>query len=199
MSIRKFIGSNTLSNSRILFNERAKYRNEAISKRLQAEYPGVFRDFWFIENMYYGKINRLHEFMIPKESKIKTVQLDGGESLFVLDFVADAINGFLKSYDQALSNGKISRQDQILSSLVPVKGYTNVLFDYEKNVRLLRDTIHPILIEKEKQIHDFESFVDLFMEMLFENYTNNPFTLTGFVSSKLSPLSMTGYLLRCLI
>jgi len=192
MSIRKFIGSNSLSNSRILFNERAKYRNEAISKRLQAEYPGVFRDFWFIENMYYGKINRLHEFMIPKESKIKTVQLDGGESLFVLDFVADAINGFLKSYDQALNNGKISRQDQVLSSLVPVKGYTNVLFDYEKNVRLLRDTIHPILIEKEKQIHDFESFVDLFMEMLFENYTNNPFTLTGFVSSKLSPLSMTG-------
>ena len=111
--------------------------------------------------------------MIPKESKIKTVQLDGGESLFVLDFVADAINGFLKSYDQALSNGKISRQDQILSSLVPVKGYTNVL---EEKTLTLRDgtknTIVILCIAKHKfiqtVIYSYNGDVNVSLVQMFE-------------------------------
>ena len=81
---RNFRGKNTLRSSKKLFNERAKYNNDAVPKRLLKKYPGVFRDFWFIENMYYGRIDREHRFLIAKQDKIKALSLQGDKSIFLL-------------------------------------------------------------------------------------------------------------------
>ena len=196
MAERKFGAKNNIQSSRVLFNQRAKYRNDAIPDSLSKRYPGVFRNFWFIENMYYGKIDRLHQFLIPKQEKVKSLQLDGGDAIFLFDFVADALNDMIVEHKKALSSGKISKNDSILTSLRPVKGYTNPLLDYEQVVKKIIDDIYPQLIEKEQEISNFEDFIDVFFSIFYKQRENLPLTLTGFVSSRHSPLTMTGIFLE---
>lgn len=192
MVARRFKAKNKIQNSRILFNERAKYRNDAISKRLEERYPGLFRNFWFIENMYYGKIDRQHRFLIPKEEKLKTLQLDGSGDVFLFDFVADAVLDLVKDHKKALSSGKITKGETFLTTLAFTKGYTNVLYDYELHVKALLDSIQAQIFLKEQEIENFDDFMNIFFDLYNKQETKLPFSLTGFIASRYSPLTMTG-------
>lgn len=196
MTSRKFGANNKIRNSRSLFNQRAKYRNDAIPEGLIKKYPGVFRNFWFIENMYYGKIDRLHRFLIPRQEKIKPVQLDGGDTIFLFDFAAEAVVDLLKEHKKGLSSGKISKEDDTLSVLRPKNGYTNPLLGYELLIKQLFDNIYPKIVLREAEINDFNDFIDTFLDLFYEQKEKLPISLTGFVSSRHSPLTMTGIFLE---
>lgn len=195
MASRPFNASNSIRNSRKLFIERAKYRNDAIPKRLKEEYPGVFRNFWFIENMYYGKIDRLHRFLIPKQDKLKVLDIQGNNSIFLLDFVADAATSFLSDYEKALTNGKISKNSPYLSTVQILKGHTNILYDYDVHMTSIRDEVHEVMSQNHKNIINFTDFVEFFLSHVHE-VTKKPITLTGFIGSSLSPLTSTGLFLE---
>ena len=131
MGFAEFKGSNSLKASRSLFNERGKYNNEGVPPRYLEKYPGVFRNFWFIENMYYGRINRNHQFIIPKQEKIRQLNGVDGKTIFLFDFVAHAVEDFLKEHDKALRASKIQKNDEFLSEMSAQKGYTSVLKEYD--------------------------------------------------------------------
>jgi hypothetical protein len=192
MPVRKFGGKNNLRSTRQIFNERAKYHNDAVTKRVSEQYPGLFRDFWFIENMYYGKIDREHRFLIVKQEKIKALKLQTDKSIFLVDFVADAMVDFLKEHEKALVSGKIRKGGDTLSFLGPEKGYTNVLYDYDLHVTSIRDEVHNIMASNHKRIENFDDFVEFFLEYVLTNGKNMPLTLTGFIASRLSSPSTTG-------
>ena len=189
---RNFRGKNTLRSSKKLFNERAKYNNDAVPKRLLKKYPGVFRDFWFIENMYYGRIDREHRFLIAKQDKIKALSLQGDKSIFLLDFVADAMTDFLKQHEKALTTGKIRKDSLILASLSAEKGYSTVLYDYDVHMTSIRDEVHRIMASNHRHVEDFDDFVDFFLNHVYTNGKNMPLSLTGFISSRLSSPMSTG-------
>ena len=96
MSYRKFKASNMTKNSRTLFNERGKYNNEGIPLVYRDRYPGLFRNFWFIENMYYGRMNKAHKFILLKPEKLVPANGEQGSSIYLVDFVAHALGDFLK-------------------------------------------------------------------------------------------------------
>jgi len=192
MSTRKFKGKNTIRSSRELFNERAKYHNDAVPQQLLEKYPGVFRNFWFIENMYYGKIDRQHHFLIAKPEKVKILDNSSSKSIFLLDFVADAMSAFLSEHSKALAGSKIRKNDAILSALLPEKGYTNILYDYDLHMNSVGTRVNASLRSKESHIEDFGDFMTVFLEHYLASGEITPLTLTGFIGSRLSPLSSTG-------
>lgn len=192
MGFINYNGSNSIKRSRELFNERGKYNNEGIPPRFLEEFPGLFRNFWFIENMYYGRINRDHQFVVPKQEKIR--QLSGVEtsSVFLLDFVAHAAEDFLKQHDKALRSSKIQKNDEYLSTLNPMSGYKNILRDYDLHMASIRSDLHKKAVRNANKIEDFDDFVDFFMSDIYNRDQIVPLTLTGFISSRYSSPMNTG-------
>jgi hypothetical protein len=77
MAFRKFQAKNNTKNSKFVFDQRGKYRNEAVPQRYLNRHPGLFRDFWFIENMYYGRIDQNHRFLTLKPGKTNRIGRPG--------------------------------------------------------------------------------------------------------------------------
>lgn len=192
MSYRKFRGSNTEPNTRKLFNERGKYNNEGIPKSVRLQYPGLFRNFWFIENMYYGKIDRSHRFMMLKEEKLRQVNSVEGSALFLVDFAAHALDDFIKEHKRAITASKIQKNDEFLSEINPLNGHKQLLTEYDLHMTRIRDQVHAKAIRKNEEIQDFDDFISFFIEDVKNTDQITPLTLTGFIASRLASPQATG-------
>ena len=192
MAIRKFFGSNRQSSSRKNFTERARYRNFAIPSKFLDQYPGLFRDFWFIENMYYGKIDFEHRFLIAKSDLLVPIESEGGKSVNVFNFVADAYNAFLADYRRAVDTGKIQKDDDFLSEVTAVNGYVNPLNQYDLHFTDLGKRFHKQLIKDHRRVENFNDFVEYFVEYIALKEDVSPITLTGFIASRFSSPLCTG-------
>ena len=192
MSYRKFRGSNTESNTRRLFNERGKYNNEGIPESIRQQYPGLFRNFWFIENMYYGKIDRFHRFMMLREEKLRQVNSVEGGTLFLVDFAAHALDDLIKEHKRAFTASKIQKNDEFLSEINPLNGHKQLLTEYDLHMTRIRDQVHAKAIRKNEEIQDFDDFIAFFIEDVKNTDQIVPLTLTGFIASRLSSQRSTG-------
>ena len=190
MSARRFKGANSVKNTRILFNERGKYNNEGIPLEYRRRYPGLFRNFWFIENMYYGRIDKSHKFILLKPEKLTPIDGEQGSAIYLVDFVSHALRDFLQEHKKAFSSSKIQKNDDFLSELNPHKGHRRLLTDYDFHMSSLRNEVHPKMVRKQNEITNFSQFVDFFLNEIFSKDQITPLTLTGFISSRMSsPLS----------
>ena len=190
MSSRKFFGSNRQASSRRNFTERARYRNNAIPDEFSNENPGLFRDFWFIENMYYGRIDFDHRFLLLKEEHLTTIEAAGGANVNIFNFVADAYNAFVNDYNKAVDSGKIFKNDDFLSEISAVNGYVNPLEKYNIYFLDIRNKFQKELNKDSRRIEDFNDFVNYFIEYITLQKDRVPITFTGFIASRFcSPLS----------
>jgi hypothetical protein len=188
---RKFLGSNSQTRSRNLFNSRAKYRNYAISSRLIEDNPGIFRNFWFIENMYYGRIDPVHRTVVAKRSKMKTISGTDGTSVVVFDFVANAFQNFLKDHEKAAATSKIRKNDS-LNEISAKKGYQDPLSAYDLHFTSLAAKVLFKLKRNHSRINNFEDYVTYFLDYLYEIEKDSPITFTGFMASRFSSPLTTG-------
>lgn len=192
MAYRKFRAKNTTKKSKTMFDQRGKYRNDAIPAKLKNKYPGLFRDFWFIENMYYGRINRSHQFILLDEDKLRPSSGEDGKSVFLADFVSHALDDFLTEHRKAFSTGKIQKNDEFLSEINPFKGYQRLLSAYDLYMTDVRDKIHKKMIASHGKIQNFDDFINFFLHEVFMMDQVMPLTLTGFIGSRFSSPLNTG-------
>ena len=192
MAVRKFFGSNTQPSSRKTFNERARYRNFVILPEISEKNPGMFRDFWFIENMYYGRIDLEHRFIMAKEELLTPIETENRESALVFNFVADAFKNFIKDYDKALSSGKIHKDDNFLAEVRAVKGYVSPVRKYDLHLASLEIKFQKQLFKDHRRVENFVDFVDYFLEYNMLKKDITPITLTGFMASHLCSPGSSG-------
>ena len=192
MSYRKFSASNTTKGTKNIFDERGKYRNEAVPSRLKNKYPGLFRDFWFIENMYYGRIDQNHKFILLDEDNLRSSSGEGGRAIYLVDFVSHALDDFLKEHRKAFSTSKIQKNDEFLSEINPFAGHKRLLTAYDLYMNDLRNKIHKKMIRAHNTIQDFDDFINFFLNEIFLMDQVIPVTLTGFVASRHSSPLGTG-------
>ncbi len=192
MSYRKFSASNTTKGTKNIFDERGKYRNEAVPSRLKNKYPGLFRDFWFIENMYYGRIDQNHKFVLLDEDKLRSSSGEGGRAIYLVDFVSHALDDFLKEHRKAFSTSKIQKNDEFLSEINPFAGHKRILTAYDLYMNNLRNKIHKKMIRVHNTIQDFDDFIDFFLNEVFLTDQVIPVTLSGFIASRYSSPLGTG-------
>ena len=188
---RKFLGSNAQTNTRSLFNSRAKYRNYAIPERLMADHPGIFRNFWFIENMYYGRIDPDHRIIVPNRNKLKIVPGNEGASVTSFDFVSNAFEAFLADYNRASSTGKI-RGNQALNEVSPEKGYISALKSYDLHLNRIGNQVRFRLNRNHRNIDNFGDYLNNFLHYAHQVVPDMPITFSGFLSSRYSSPLSTG-------
>jgi len=191
MASRNFRGSNAVKSSKLLFDEKKRYAKTAGASQVRNN-PGLFRDFWFIENMYYGKIDREHNFIILKPEKLKAVADQSSNTIFLVDFAANALEDFLSNHAKAASMGKIQKNDEFLSDITLIKGHKNIHSEYDLHMDAIAKRNQRYIIRNHSKIENFDDFVDLYVERIIYAKEKLPITLTGLLSSRRSSLAITG-------
>ena len=186
MSYRKFSASNTTKGTKNIFDERGKYRNEAVPSRLKNKYPGLFRDFWFIENMYYGRIDQNHKFVLLNQDKLRASSGESGKTVHLVDFVSHALDDFLAEHRRAFTASKIQKNDEFLSEINPFAGHRSLLVDYDLYMNDLRGKVHKKMIRAHNSVQNFDDFINFFLNEVFLMDQVMPLTLSGFIASRYS-------------
>ena len=180
-----FKASNSTVKTNHLFYRRMKYKLE-FGKGASDKALEVVRDFTFSDYVSYGKVNQIHETIIPRFNLLKNYQLGAAQATPVgmIEFVADQLNDFLDNVSKRILVGKVPK-GSFLNSLKPVGGYADPFIEYEKYFNLHLTNFHKTYVKDLKQqIMSFDDYLKTFYVYLQKLAPEFPCTLTGWYKSK---------------
>ena len=190
-------GKNNMS-ARDAFIHRSLYNGFAFSEAGEANVtPESTKNFWFLENMHYGRIrDKSGEVSIiaPKpELLISAGPAAANKKAKALDFVVDAYKVMNREYEKSRLQNKISSDSTYLSKLFVHKG----AFSVSDQQRKLRSTLNGsfvsyanVIKDESNSILSFGDFAPFFMEFLIPVLGVTPITNSSYMISRhSSPLT----------
>ena len=190
-------GKNNMS-ARDAFIHRSLYSGFAYSEAGEINVvPESTKNFWFLENMHYGRIrDKSGEVSIitPKtEFLLSAGPAAAGKKAVALDFVVDAYEVMKREYENSSLQNKISSDSTYLSKLFVHKG----VFSVSDQQRKLRATLNGsfvsyanVIKDESNSILSFEDFAPFFMEFLIPVLGVTPITNSSYMISRhSSPLT----------
>jgi len=190
-------GKNSMS-ARDVFIHRSLYNGFAFSKAGEVNVtPESTKNFWFLENMHYGRIrDKSGEVSIitPKtEFLLSAGPTAANKKAGALDFVVDAYEVMKREYEKSSLQNKISSDSTYLSKLFIHKG----VFSVSDQQRKLRSTLNGsfvsyanVIKDESNSILSFEDFAPFFMEFLIPVLGVTPITNSSYMISRhSSPLT----------
>ena len=154
------------------------------------------KNFEYGEHILYGRVKPFsHIPVIIKEDRLAAPKRqDPTKVVHVANFVADAYDDFVNSFETAQYRNQISMEGGFLTSPVARKGYQSPTQHYRAYSTAAFEVFQKYLTENRLhgKIKDFDSFY-----IQFHNYFKLfckalPFTLEAFHRSNLSNVNMTG-------
>ena len=168
--------------------DRAKYKLEAF--RSELEYvPKNVNDFNFLDKNLYGRVNKEHQTIYPRESKLKLIPQDG-QSYFVLDFVAEQLKMFRNKIKQSVSFRKIPQDDPYLSNITIYKGYVDPVDLYKEYLKS-----HVALFNSRVDVNKIRNYDQWIAEFIrFQKYNGGRFvsTFSGFLRTNQCSIFCSG-------
>ena len=171
-----------------LFNKRIVYEFDSQNKK----YANL-TNFNFGEKFLYGRVTRdFIPMYFSNTSNLKTFQssITEGSPLQAANFVVDMFERLATQFDKCVINGKITGGDPFLSSLRVFKAYQDPI---ELHGSYLQNYFNTLSRDLRKtnftNLHDFMFLVE---QRLESSLTLYPITFSGFVKSKLCPISVSG-------
>ena len=188
-----FYGKNNIS-SYLQYYGRINYNVSAITY----PYPKPIKDFLFGEDSYYGKIDQNYNSISVNKKLLKPVSSEGGNSIFVFNFVADQFRSFQETFNKAMLTGKIDKKDQYLSSIKAYKGYEDINNIYNNYLETINNYFIDKLINNnlENKIKSIEDFVYEYEIFVFDMTKNAPLTKNRFIKSKFCPMNVSGLMIE---
>jgi hypothetical protein len=190
-------GKNNMS-ARDAFIHRSLYSGFAYSEAGEINVvPESTKNFWFLENMHYGRIrDKSGEVSIitPKtEFLLSAGPAAAGKKAVALDFVVDAYEVMKREYENSSLQNRISSDSTYLSKLFVHKG----VFSVSDQQRKLRATLNGsfvsyanVIKDESNSILSFEDFAPFFMEFLIPVLGVTPITNSSYmISRQSSPLT----------
>ena len=188
-------GSNELFAS-ASFEERTQY----IKK-----YPAGLRnfrtvDFWYEDNKY-GRVNTLGETVYPSEARLKQLRGTGDKPVYVLDFVADAYEGFRAAmrYQESRDNFFNLEGTPFETLFFPTKGWVSVNKKYTQYAQSFYErSVFPYCSNPDvgNDIIDFDGFIEAFTRLIDRVTLSIPFTKTEYIESKYASPLMSGLVIE---
>ena len=129
-----FYGKNKQKSSMILAGQRAFYKTNAFPER-GGTGPEQVSDFTFAEFVNYGRIDtRMETVTLNTENLSFLNASNANASIPLLNFVAEAANDLIGDFERAVLIDKIPVDNELLSAIAPVMGYTDPKEAYYKYV-----------------------------------------------------------------
>lgn len=185
-----FFGKNDLD-SQDYFYSRMAYSVYAFRDHKEMKKKGVIRDFWFAENMLYGKVNSSFFAIEPKRRVL--VPIAGAGDQFTFPFIAAAYAEFEKEIRNGILSGKIGNMP-FLRKLKVHKSTESINQAYSGLSNIITNKIVRFLTRTRKadKILNFEEFMVHFSDFMLEHSTKNVITKSSFVMSSYIGLPHSG-------
>ena len=151
------------------------------------------KDFWFVENLFYGRVDPSYNVVEPNRIHLKSIPGDSTSNVIVLSFVADAFRDFVREYRKRSLSGNIRGKNPTFTNLTAKQGYSNPSAAYKKYISRIYYEFAGTYLSQKKEfaINSFEDFVGEFLNFLKirSQKVNNPITKSAFlVGNRLSPM-----------
>ena len=185
-----FIGKNSLGAEK-LFWSRLVYSAYAYDEHPEAVKEGVVKDFWFMENTYYGKVDLA--FTPLQVDRDQLVPLRNHEGHTVLPFVKDAFQALERDVRKCLLNGSLKdfpllRNIKVVESTKDFPRLTS-----QRLIIFVRFIVQQLKISgKLDSIRNFRDFMPHFESLCLQFAEESPLTKSSLVMSKPINLPYTG-------
>jgi len=168
-----------------IFNKRMVYDYASQN----AEYTNLV-NFNLGEKILYGKVSRnfVPLYLDSSSNQIRTLQ--SSNNVKALNFVADMFERLSLQFDKAIITGNIKSNEPFLSSLKAFKGYQDPFQIYTSHLNTYFNSLGKEL--KKVRYNNIEHFMTTLEGLLSETLRIYPITLSGFVKSKMCPISVSG-------
>ena len=191
----RFNGNNSQSTLE-QFIERGNFSFNAYGPGLDAPYPQPIKDFNYAERILYGRINKAHDVIFLKKTNLVQIanQSPEGSILRAANFVAEAFSNFVSSFQTEANRGRLDEKDPYIYNIVPTRAYIDSKVLYEEYILSLRNVfIRNFLTKKRREnIINFDSFLKLFFQYIFETAETLPISKTAFIASHIAGPLVSG-------
>jgi hypothetical protein len=191
-----YYASSNEEGARNLYYKRLVYslhsRNEAYKNLV---------DFSFAEKALYGRIDRYHvPIHLPQShttfmKRIKAT-VDPKAVFQAVSFVADAFNDLVMQFQKNALGGKISNNEQYLSTIMAHQAYQSPLRQYTESMASFDDIMRRFYTDENIYYANFDEFFARFMSDLDVTVHQTPYTYPAFLKSRLCPMSVTGLVIE---
>tara|TARA_R110000824_G_scaffold62563_5_gene165569 strand:+ start:4506 stop:5810 length:1305 start_codon:yes stop_codon:yes gene_type:complete len=193
---RNFDGKNSMKSSKDLWISRADYRTNAYPENVGL--GGVMvKDLLFVERAYYGLIDTKDNSITAKQDFLKPLgssRFPGGTPV-AMDFVTDAFLDVKRAVEYACQAKLLSKQNQYISLMKPVKAYTPPQSDYETYLKKLFTRLNTEIVAKKyntDRITNFDEYVKVILNYFDNSSQYYALTLTKWCRSQLSSVFNSG-------
>jgi|10_taG_2_1085330.scaffolds.fasta_scaffold49407_2 hypothetical protein len=188
-------GKNSTKPLRYLFQERAKWYGAFRDEDNEFVHPSYLETNIF-ELVFYQRINKRFETIIPNTHYIKSVSYPGmSQPIIGLPFAVDAIKQFsFEMTAEVNSNNNLIQNDAYLSAPVVYRSYSSPIPNYQSYMsEVISFFIEHIKTNKlHSSITHFGDFVNLFISFLKINNHRFPITLSAWQKSVNSNIFSSG-------
>lgn len=150
-------------------------------------------DFNLAEKFLYGRVSRNYRpIYFEDKSNLKTFNssITNGPPLQAANFVVDMFDRLVTQFDKCVQIGKITGDDPFLSSLRVFKAFQDPV---ELHGSYLQNYLNSISRDLRKtNFNNLPEFMSLLEDRLDGSLKLYPITFSGFVKSKLCPISVSG-------
>jgi hypothetical protein len=152
-------------------------------------------DFWHRKPLY-GKIDRRGNAVANlQNSSLKAIV--GSQSLFAIDFVADAFEDFRDYYISLIANRQLPPTVGDLADISAVNAWENVEGLYQSHLDEMKEYfIKTYLVPNTDKIVDAKDVFRLYEKFMFNHARDFPITFTGFIYSSKCPRRVSGLIIE---
>jgi len=171
-----------------IFNKRIIYDFNSMNKN----YTNLV-NFNLAEKFLYGRVSRNYRpIYFQNKANLKTFNssITNGPPLQAANFVVDMFDRLSTQFDKCVQIGKITGDDPFLSSLRVFKAFQDPV---ELHGSYLQNYLNSISRDlKKNNFNNLPQFMSLLEDRLEGSLKLYPITFSGFVKSKLCPISVSG-------
>lgn len=154
----------------------------------------------FYDKVFYGKVDRFQNVIIPKSDTSLIKQTSDNSNVFAFDFVSDAFFKLKRNLKIAGDSGGIERIDTNFYQIEAVNGWRNWQQGYSrtiKNLFLAYNNYLSLLDKRDfNKIRTVKDYTDNLLDYLKRGTYKLPITLTEFVLSMATPYTISGIVLE---
>lgn len=172
------------------------YDNRLAYKEMLLKSKRRFIDLWY-DMPLYGKINLKGETVYNlQESTLKQLNT-GGETIFAIDFVADAFSDMRNHIMDAVGKNRMSPPEGNMRGLNPKKGWLSSQAAYEEHMQQVMTLfVSEYLVPNDKKIKEFKDILVYYERFLKNHAKDFPMSLSYFISSGFCPIQTTGLVIE---
>jgi len=176
-----------------------KFRKFYKDKYLQIDKPfeKSLIDFWY-QKPFFGKVDTGGNAIFISETNLKQLRVEGDDTIFAVDFVADAFNDLQMHFTEAAFQRKIMKEGSSYASLNPQIAWAPVNTIYHNYLTAIYKSFVKNYITSrgvERRIGNFGDFVHMFTLFLRDVGIDFPFTRTGYILSNRCPNTICGLMI----